>query len=850
MQGHSEKRIDQFRIVREIGRGGMGVVYEAVEEPTGRHVAMKVLPQAVTVEAGLRERFEREIRTTANLNHPNIVRVYTVGAWLDQPYYTMEYIDGLSLDRAIKHPWWPSRFQSVTSGVEAAPTSSADGKTVIVPEWPDDDAVDDDTEGGGAGVHPRNREYFRFVAEIVRDTGQALDHAHRHGVIHRDVKPANILLTRDGRVRVTDFGLAIEVDAATLTRTGAMVGTPRYMSPEQLLTRRVRIDARTDVYSLGVTLYELLTLCPAFEADTRAQLLLKIAVQEPRKPRGVNPYLPRDLETIALMAMEKDPQHRYQSAQLLADDLTRFLDGEPILAAPPSIATRTWKFVRRHKILSATVAAALVFLCVGAAGVWQVQKQQRRAEVQSKVTQAEALLQNYKTAIRTAQEVGPQVEQAWRDLHGVLPGTDTPNTANLEEQHAKLEEALTKARHDADLSSPAAVGVLHQALSLEPDSVIVRSALAKLYLVALIEAETRRNKRDVAVFRRLATLYDDGALADVIEGNGTITVRTSPPRARVALSRYVPNGKRLVPRAEGHLCTTPGGPVPIAMGSYLLTIEKEGFRPVNCPVLIERGDEASIDIPLFTDQQIGEGLLYVPAGRCILGGDPEANWPLPARRALLAGFVVGSKEVTGAEYLEFLNALLATDAGTARKRAPRLGPWDAKKLWPIGGDGRFVCPYPLDHPVFGISCDDADVYCQWLSEKTGRNFRLPTSAEWERVGRGADGRLFPWGDSPSPSYTNMRSWAKMTHDDGVGPVPGGSYPLDRSPFGAYDMAGNVHEFCRDVFYHVGDKAVKGGCWYQAYERGRLTSRYRKWPGTPHRAIGFRVVCDLPESDTD
>ena len=401
--------IDQFRIIRQIGRGGMGVVYEVEEGATGRHVALKVLPPAVAADPNVRQRFEREIRTTANLDHPNIVRVFTVGSWGKQPYYTMEYVKGVALDRVVERPVLATQIQALSatghigasSGTEQTVVVAKQEDTMIVAE-PDKTVIvskpDEEAEGeaepkeGDESAEarlPRSRDYFRFIARVMRDSAQAVDHAHRHGVIHRDVKPANILLTQDGQVRVTDFGLALEVDSVSLTRTGATIGTPRYMSPEQLLRRRVRVDARTDVYSLGVTLYELMTLCPAFEADTRDQLLLKVAVQEPRKPRRINPYLPRDLETVVLKAMEKNPEQRYQSAQLMADDLTRYLDGEPIVAVPPPLPVKVWKYVRRHKVLSASVAAAVIFLVVGGGAAWRAQELRRLSEARRLVQSAE-----------------------------------------------------------------------------------------------------------------------------------------------------------------------------------------------------------------------------------------------------------------------------------------------------------------------------------------------------------------------------------------------------------------------------------------------------------------------------
>jgi len=916
--------IDRYRIIREIGRGGMGVVYEAEEPATGRHVALKVLPTTIAAEVDLQRRFLREIKTTANLDHPNIIRVLSVGAVGAQPYYTMEYIKGVSLDRVIEHPILASRIQSFASVRGKTAMSSVGDKTVILPveeaapAAPESgkDAIGSeegpqDAPREAVAAYARERTYLSFVARVMRDAALGIDHAHRHGIIHRDVKPSNILITSDGQVRVTDFGLAMEVDSLTMTRSGVAVGTPRYMSPEQLLRRRIRVDARTDVYSLGVTLYELLTLRPAYEADTREQLLLKIAVQEPWKPRRFNPQLPRDLETIVLKAMEKDLQQRYQSAQLMADDLTRFLNGEPILAVPPSMPARVKKFVKRHKVLSAAVAAAVIFLVVGTVSAWRAQELRRQAEARAltaraaqaekdghaddalalfraaltldkrntlvaaevariqadlralqeaherkrreeaaakKVEEAQALVRDYRSAVQTAQRMRPELEQLSRDLHGTLPCIKAPDMETVTRQFRETEDTLMESQDRAAKSFAAATARLHEALSLAPGLVSTRQALAGLYLEALKEAEAQRNEREAGLYHALASSYDDGPLAQVLAGDGKLAVDSTPPGAAVSLFRFVAEGKRLLPRREGSLGTTPTGQKPIPMGSYLLTLERVGCRTVNCPVLIRRQGEVSLQIPLFTDPEIGEGMIYVPAGPFIQGDDPQATNPLPSGTISLPGFFIGEKEVSYGQYVEFLNEVARANADEAVKRAPRLSPWNLPQTWEPRADWRSVIPKSLtpEHPVAGITCEDAQAYCAWLSRKTGRRFRLPTSAEWEKAGRGADGRYFPWGNSPDPRYANLRYWEKMQSNEGqIGPSPGGAYPVDRSPYGVWDMAGNLTELCSDPFDHVGTQTARGASWRQPFEMGRLTWRTWQGPRSPHPALGFRLASDLP-----
>ena len=210
----------------------------------------------------------------------------------------------------------------------------------------------------------RDRAFCRNVARLGAEAADALDHAHGLGILHRDIKPANLLIDPHGALWITDFGLARFPSDLSLTHTGDMVGTLRYMSPEQALARRGVVDQRTDIYALGVTLYELLTLRPAFDGRDHQELLRQIALDEPVSPRRLNPAVPRDLETIVLKAMAKDPSSRYATAQELAADLRRFMDDQPILARRPGLLERTLRWARRHKELVVTAAAILVLALI------------------------------------------------------------------------------------------------------------------------------------------------------------------------------------------------------------------------------------------------------------------------------------------------------------------------------------------------------------------------------------------------------------------------------------------------------------------------------------------------------
>jgi serine/threonine protein kinase len=330
--------LGDYRILREIARGGMGVVYQAEQISLGRRVALKVLPFAAALDARQLQRFKNEAQAAAQLHHTNIVPVFGVGCERGVHYYAMQLIDGQTLAAMILQ-------LRQLAGLEAGGGGHAEGAT------PPAAALSTERSARGPA-------YFRTVARLGAQAAEALEHAHQLGVVHRDVKPANLMVDGRGNLWVTDFGLAHVQGDAKLTLTGDLLGTLRYMSPEQALAQRVPVDHRTDVYSLGATLYELLTLEPAFAGQDRQELLRQIAFEDPRPPRRLNRAVPLELETIVLKAMAKNPDERYATAQELAEDLGRFLEDRPIQARRPTVVQRLRKWARRHTALVWTVAVA------------------------------------------------------------------------------------------------------------------------------------------------------------------------------------------------------------------------------------------------------------------------------------------------------------------------------------------------------------------------------------------------------------------------------------------------------------------------------------------------------------
>ncbi len=447
----SGRRIAGYRVVRELGRGGMGTVYEAVHVGLDRPVALKVLGVHAAPDSSARRRFLNEARTAAGLHHTHIVPVFDVGQVGGLCYYAMQRIEGSGLDRVLKHL---RRTRQVASGVGEALSSSglpsipSNGRAAASANsrrlgfWSRIPASllggrirqDGSPDGGGAGAlranesisqkeangaggsrlwplsepegstaswgtafrdggkgaagpspgaalsnlagadgerqrrelepppydPPRGPAYFRWAAKVGQESADALAHAHEQGVIHRDVKPSNLLIDAKGSIWVTDFGLARRLADPGITHHDSLLGTPRYMSPEQ--ARTGTIDGRTDVYSLGATLYELLTLHPPFDGQTAAELIDQIGQQEPAAPTTIDRRVPRDLETVVLKALAKRPADRYATAGELFEDLGRFLNREPVRARRIGPFGRAWRIARRHPGITAvsTTAAAIV----------------------------------------------------------------------------------------------------------------------------------------------------------------------------------------------------------------------------------------------------------------------------------------------------------------------------------------------------------------------------------------------------------------------------------------------------------------------------------------------------------
>ncbi len=550
------RTLGDYRLLREIGRGGMGVVYEAIQVSLNRHVALKTLPQAAVMDPRQLQRFKNEARAAARLHHDNIVPVHAVGCEGGIQYYAMQFIDGAPLTAVIGAVADLAEARAggadvpIHEGHAPAPTNDAGGPVAdsatlprtascataeaaltalsrSIGRFPDELMTEDGH---------RTPAYYQAAARLALQAAEALFHAHELGVVHRDIKPGNLLLDATGRVWVADFGLAIIQADPGLTTAGDLLGTVRYMSPEQARMKTAPVDHRTDIYSLGATLYELLALAPAFGDNDRRVLVHKITTEAPRPVRRVDPQIPKPLATIVGKAMAKRPEDRYASADELADDLRRFLADRPILAQPPTALDRVSMWARRHRsaVATAVLLLALTVVTLAASTVLILRERseaiRQRNEAWQQRERAEA---NYRLArdamdrmlTRMSDEALGSTAQLERvrqalledslDFHEQLLHTQSPGASvQRDSGYAYMRvghiNALLGEEDRAEDAYRKAIAVYEQLVTANPDVSDFAAELAKGYMaMATLLWEQRRYEETEAPIRSaLAILHN------------------------------------------------------------------------------------------------------------------------------------------------------------------------------------------------------------------------------------------------------------------------------------------------------------------------------------------------------
>ncbi len=765
---------ERYALGEELGRGGMGMVLEAQDLALQRPVALKLLID--DEDHSLRLRFVDEARFTGQLQHPNLPPVYELGRLGDgRLFFAMKRIEGRTLRDII--------------------------------------------EELRHGEQETTEQYRRVrLLTIFATICRAIAYAHSRGLMHRDLKPDNVMLGQFGEVTVMDWGLAKPFDAPERpapavverslsgpysTRAGEVTGTPQYMPPEQAAGRIDELGPHSDIYSLGAMLYEMLTLEPPFDG-TSARAIREAVVSArlvPPSERAPGRDIPLAVEQLCLRCLARAPAERPVDAAEVAEQIDRFLEGEQ---------DRERKAGEREELLEGGRRAAEAYYA--------------RAD-------SHRQLQNKTTLLRArSRSWAPEEER-----RALWAQEDAEEAASLEAGRL-LSEALA---------------AFHAALGVDGEHAGTKRALRELYYSAFEGAERDRDGLRMAHYEALVRAFDpDDDMLARLQGDGRLEIETSPRGLEATLAPYVLKDRQLRTGESKALGRTPTTVEPIQMGRYELRLKAPGLSERRVPLFISRQESLRIRVRLFPDAVVGVGYLHVPGGPARLGGDALAQLAGPARTVEVDDFFMAEQPVTAEAYFDFLLDLARTEGPeAARKRVPRAtarGP----ALWPLAPDGAPLQiperdeqgrPWNPRWPVVGVSSDDAEAYCRWLSAHTGEVHRLPTADEWEKAARGADGRYFPWGDSFEPSFCHMA----LSRSGPPSPAAG-HFPADCSPYHVLGLAGGVSEWTGTWFdEEAGLKTVKGGHWSSSPAECRAASRFPQGTERVSSVLGFRVLREPP-----
>jgi serine/threonine-protein kinase len=838
----------RYILGEEIGRGGLGRVLEARDAPLDREVAVKLVGSGGSTSD--MERFAREARLTAQLDHPNIIPVHDFGELRgpegDKHFFiSMKRIRGRDLG-------------SILDGLER-------GDPALASAW----------------SRPR-------LLRIFQDACLAVAYAHSKGILHRDLKPTNLMIGDFGETYVVDWGLARRKGTAEeprdsvpgapglpggggpgLTMEGELIGTPGYMPPEQAEGRLSEVDERSDVYSLGAILYEMLTFRPPYSGESYEEVFEK-SLREPvpppaarvaaLPPLAARPPVPKELEAICMKALSREKPARHSSALELHHDVQLYLEG---------VKERDRLEQEARDLVGSATRELDRYLHLG-------------REIEDLRARASELERRQATA-RTIEERKPYWEAAQK----------------LNELEVKRADAFSRSQSD-----------FSYALARKPGMATAKDGLSRLHEAKFLDAERRRDRLDMAVeWNALMRLDPKGAAVERLSAPGRLSLRVFaykcgclkpvtakgyrvefsaectvpwregraarsaaaapedvpepriaayPPEARfghrdkcalepvmgvrVSIARYEDRERRLVAGPETDLGLAPLAIVPLPHGSYRCTLTPprgSGLTPAVVPVKIDRGGHWSQDVRLYGSAEIPPGFVYVSGGPFLSG--------LERYEPGAAGDVFVARDaVTCADYLEYLNDLCSRgDVEEARERQPR----SDRNYWieerkgfgrhfrlPAGAEDRQLEWRP-DWPVIAVSWHDAIAFCGWKSRRDGRVYQLPREEEHEKAARGVDGRRYPFGEVHEGAFSAIG----LTATGRFGPVPAGSTETDVSPYGVRDLAGNAQCWCFNAgrVPNRGVRGVRGAGWaleaHPSGWRGSYPPTTRKW------FLGFRLA---------
>lgn len=768
---------DRYTLGKELARGGVGVINQAFEKPLRRHLVVKRLIDQKKASRYVVEKFIEEAQITAQLEHPNIVPVHDLGHTdRGEIYFSMKYVSGESLKAIIKR-----LDKNETEGIEA---------------------------------FSRAR-----MLNIFQSICMAMAFAHARGIIHRDIKPANIMVGEFGETLVLDWGVAklmgraeetaeaettvttSRSESADETQMGLVTGTPAYMAPEQAAGRIDRLDQRTDIFSLGVLLYEMLVFRSPFRKPSQRETLRAVIVDAP-PPFDTWEHaspVPLTLQKICMKCLEKKPRDRYQGVEEILKDLLGYLDGV--------------EDVDRRKRLS-------------------------RAQLMEGLE-----------AVHRFEEMNERLKAVESELYDA--SWETPTFAPVEQRRKvwTLSARASALKVQSEKAFAGSVGTLSEAVSLDESNTDAADELARLYWSRLKDAELLNDAAAAIYYRDAVERYDRGLFTERLKGEGQLSVNSSPTEVNVSLAQVMEVDLRATPLPFSMIGRSPILNHRLREGNWVVKLSKPGYADLIYPVRIRRGEMTKIQCTLLRPEHVGEHYLYVPGGPCIVGGDPSCPSSSARRRIEIPGFLMARYPVTCAEYLAFLRALDTTDPHEAQRRVPRLHA-NGGFLWQRNAQRTFELPdndgrglnWSDYYPVVGISHSDAIAFCHWYSQAMSIPVRLPQEYEWEKAARGPDERVYPWGESFDALFCKTAD----SRSGGSSLENVGSFPYDCSPYGIYDMSGLVSEYCdTDFSAKDGRKVIRGGNYLsQGPTESRATFRAAVQPDAPSLRYGFRMARDL------